>query len=645
MRRVVLLCLLACLAVVVACGPKQQKRHVGDIRMKKNDNEADAIAFLERYNTESSRLLNKGIILDWAYNTNITDANAEASTAASLELQAFSLASFNEALEFDSTNFSEDTQRQLKSVGAKQLPEAEQQTLSEVLTLLRGIFTNILCIEMHVQIILRQILSNMSRIYGSGQVCWEDGQCSVLEGTEDSLSTLFATSTDEPKLRYAWEQWRTNVGRPMKPYYEQYVELKNQLAVIRNYTDYGHEMRSRYEIDDFELSMEEIYNTTLPYYLELHAYVRRKLYDTYGPEVVDLEGPIPAHLLGDMWGRFWNNIYNLTEPYPGLQSVDPTPQMVAQGYTPERMFRQGDAFYQSMGLKAVPDTFYELSMIEKPQDGREVVCHPTAWDFFDGQDYRIKMCTVVSFDDFLVIHHEMGHIQYFMQYSDLPTVYRDGANDGFHEAIGELMSMAVSTPKHLETIGLIDEVVENPDLDINFLLKTSFGSLSTLPFHYVMDLWRWRAFRGEYPDNQWNDEFWKLKESLVGVKAPVERTPEDLDPPALFHISGDYDMMRYFTRTILQFQFFESLCEASGHQGPIYKCDFSGSTAAGDRLAALLRMGRSKPWPDALEELTGQREMDVNPLLNYFAPLYNWLQTENKRLNNKIGWKPSNSFA
>merc|ERR1712018_806614 len=340
-----------------------------------------------------------------------------------------------------------------------------------------------------------------------------------------------------------------------------------------------------------------------------------------------------------MWGRFWNNLYKHLGPYPDKPNLDPSEAMKEQGYDVLKMFQTGDDFYAAMGLYRVPDTFWDLSMLEKPDDGRDVICHATAWDFYDGKDFRIRMCTRdYNFEDLNTIHQELGHIQYQHQYSHLPIVFRDGANDGFHEAIGELMAMAGATPKHLYKIGLIDELVEDDELDVNFLMSQSLITISTLPFHLVNDLWRWRVFRGDIPVEQWNEEFWRLKEEIVGVKPPVERTPEDLDPPTLFHICQDYDMIRYFVRTILQFQFAETLCDISGHEGPLHRCDFSGSKEAGEALGNMLKLGKSQPWQDALESLTGTREMSVAPILRFFEPLKVWLEKKNQENGDVPGW-------
>jgi len=578
-----------------------------------NTNEDEAIEFLNRYNSEYAVLLNKYVLADWDYNTNLTDANAEASIAAGLAVGVYGEQANEEASQFDPTNFSDDTKRQLSKVGGKGLSEEEMQNLSS-------------------------IISEMGSIYGQAKVCRGEGQQEECLALEPELTVLLAESTNATERLWAWEGWHNLVGRTLKTLYQQYVELKNKLAQVNGYTDYGDELRQKYETTTFESDVQELYEEMKPLYLELHAYIRRKLYETYGPDVVDIKGTLPQHLLGDMWGRFWTNLYQFSVPFPDRPAIDPTPQLIAQNYTITRMFQTGEEFYTSMGLKALPSTFYDLSMLDKPTDGREVICHATAWDFYDAKDFRIKMCTKINFEDFLTIHHELGHVQYFMQYSDQPTVYRDGANDGFHEAVGELMSMCVSTPKHLHTIGLIEELSEDKETEINYLLSMALSTIQSLPFHYLQDLWRWRAFRGEFPVEEWNNEFWKLSEEIVGVSSPVARGPEDLDPPTIFHVAQDYDMIRYFSRTILQFQFADSLCKASGHEGPLNQCDFYGSTAAGDKLAAMLQMGNSKPWPDALEALTGERTMNAKAIRSYFQPLEDWLKVTNWLNNDTPGW-------
>ncbi|KAI9552326.1 hypothetical protein GHT06_022691 [Daphnia sinensis] len=574
-----------------------------------NKDEHLARAFLDRYNDEYSQLVTESTRASWNYETNLTDYNAAIVEEVSARVSAYGDKANSNASLFDTTSFAYDTRRLLTNVGSLSLNDEEMKELT-------------------------QVLNQMSRIYGSHKVCKEENCYSL----EPELTKLMASSTNATERLWAWQQWHEGVGRAIRPLFATYVHLQNKQARLNGYEDYGDEWRQKYETKELESIVHDLYKQVEPLYRQLHAYVRRRLYETYGPSVIDLKGPLPAHLVGDMWGRFWSDLGDIVRPYPNKTSVDPTPAMIAQNYTVRRMFEMGNDFFVSMGLKPVPDTFFNLSMLEKPTD-REVVCHATAWDFSDGKDFRIRMCASVSFSDFLTIHHELGHTQYQMQYAHLPYGYRDGANDGFHEAIGELMSMSVATTKHLQSVGLLDVIEDDPEVDINFLMQQALSSVSSLPFHLVQDTWRWRLFRGEIPTDEWNRAYWLEKMEKVGVTTPVPRDdPQDLDPVAIFHVSGNFDMIRYFTRTIMQFQFAQTLCDISDHVGPLHKCDFYNSTKAGTALAKMLSMGSSKPWPDAMETLTGQREMSVLPLLNYFRPLHEWLEKENARNGETIGW-------
>eukprot|EP00090_Calanus_glacialis_P005014 TRINITY_DN13830_c0_g1_i1.p1 TRINITY_DN13830_c0_g1~~TRINITY_DN13830_c0_g1_i1.p1 ORF type:complete len:639 (+),score=143.90 TRINITY_DN13830_c0_g1_i1:25-1917(+) len=593
-------------------------RTVLDIfRADQSQDEAEAREFLSYYNDEKLRLLNGETVASWNYSTNITDHNNLLSQLAAGKYSVFESEANLLASRFDTSKFSDDIRRQFEKVGSKSLGLEEMAEMGE-------------------------LKSKMGEIYAKTKVCTDTNTCLNLE---PGLTKIMGQSTNYTERLFAWESWRNEVGRKSKPFYERFIELKNAQSVLNGYADLGDEWRKRYETDSFEQDMEDIYRQMEPFYKELHAYVRRKLYDMYGGGYIDLTGPLPAHLLSDMWGRFWNNLYPLLEPYSGKPAIDPTEELKKQNYTVRKMFETADNFFGSMGLEKVPDTFWNLSMLEKPE-GRDVICHATAWDFYDRKDYRIRMCTNdFNFEDFNTIHHELGHIQYFQQYKDLPVVYQEGANDGFHEAIGEMMAMVAATPKHLHKIGLIKELKQDAEVDINFLMSQALITISTLPFHLTNDLWRWRAFSGRIELDDWNDEFWKMKESIVGVKAPVLRTKEDLDPPSLYHINQDWDMMRYFTRTILQFQFAESLCKIAGHDGPLHQCDFSGSIEAGSALKNMLQLGSRRPWQDALESLTGERKMSAKPILKYFQPLQEWLVEKNKENGDLVGWNTSHGWS
>uniref|UniRef100_A0A8C7HW94 Angiotensin-converting enzyme n=1 Tax=Oncorhynchus kisutch TaxID=8019 RepID=A0A8C7HW94_ONCKI len=500
-----------------------------------------------------------------------------------------------------------------------------------------------------VSFLLNKVMNEMSSIYSTGTVCKREDpfNCQTLEpGLESVMANM---DSDYYERLHVWEGWRVEVGKKMRPLYEDYVDLKNEAAKLNDYEDYGDYWRSNYEtIDDSPYNyargqlmtdVRRIYKEILPLYKELHAYVRSKLQAKH-PEHIHPEGGLPAHLLGDMWGRFWTGLYPISTPFPEKIDIDVTNAMIAQKWPKDRLFQEAEKFFMSVGLYKMFDNFWKDSMLEKPTDGRKVVCHPTAWDMGNREDFRIKMCTEVNMDHFLTAHHEMGHNQYQMAYRNLSYLLRDGANEGFHEAVGEIMSLSAATPKHLKALGLLpDDFVEDKETEINFLMKQALTTVATLPFTYMLEEWRWQVFLGTIPKDQWMQRWWEMKRDMVGVVEPLPRDETYCDPPALFHVSGDYSFIRYFTRTIYQFQFQKALCEAAGHSGPLFKCDITNSTAAGDKLRTMLEFGRSKSWTRALETISGNPKMDSAPLLDYFKDLHVWLLEENRKNNRKPGWK------
>ncbi|XP_010136813.1 PREDICTED: angiotensin-converting enzyme 2 [Buceros rhinoceros silvestris] len=503
---------------------------------------------------------------------------------------------------------------------------------------------------------LNSVLSEMSTIYSTGTVCKinDPSECLVLE---PGLDDIMANSRDYHERLWAWEGWRAGVGRMMRPLYEEYVELKNEVAKINGYSDYGDYWRANYEADypeDYKYSrnqlvedVEKTFEQIKPLYQQLHAYVRHRLEQAYGSNLISSTGCLPAHLLGDMWGRFWTNLYGLTVPYPHKPNIDVTSAMVQKEWDAIKIFKAAESFFTSIGLYNMTEGFWNNSMLTEPTDGTKAVCHPTAWDL-GKKDYRIKMCTKVTMDDFLTAHHEMGHIEYYMAYSEQPYLLRDGANEGFHEAVGEIMSLSAATPQHLKSLDLLEQTFqEDEETEINFLLKQALTIVGTMPFTYMLEKWRWMVFRGEITNQEWTKRWWEMKREIVGVVEPVPHDETYCDPAVLFHVANDYSFIRYYTRTIYQFQFQEALCKAANHTGPLHTCDITNSHAAGQSLRHLLELGRSKPWTQALKNVTGEKYMNAAPLLHYFEPLYTWLQKNNsgRYVGWKTGWTPNSDNA
>jgi peptidyl-dipeptidase A len=479
---------------------------------------------------------------------------------------------------------------------------------------------------------LAQLAAAMESAYGSGEYCGEDGECRDLEELSDVIDDP-ANQTAENLLE-VWRGWRT-VSRPLEPQFERYVELVNKGARDLGFADFGAMWRSNYDMppDAFAAELDRLFEQVRPLYEAIHCHVRARLAERFGDEV-DPEGPIPAHLLGNMWAQTWSNVYDLVAPEGGGDpGYDLTALLEAEGVDEIGMVKYGEGFFTSLGFDPLPETFWERSLFVQPED-RKVVCHASAWDVDWEDDLRIKMCIQVNAEDFNTIHHELGHNFYQRAYNDQPLLYRESANDGFHEAVGDTIALSI-TPKYLVDLGLL---AEEPDAsaDTGLLLRTALDKVAFLPFGLLIDQWRWKVFSGEVTPETYNQSWWDLRLKYQGVKPPIERSEEDFDPGAKYHVAANVSYMRYFLAHILQFQFHRGLCAAAGYEGPLHRCSIYGNAAAGEKLETMLAMGSSRPWPEALEVVTGQREMDATAILDYFAPLKEWLDAENE--GRVCGW-------
>jgi peptidyl-dipeptidase A len=475
-----------------------------------------------------------------------------------------------------------------------------------------------------------RLATSMESAYGRGEYCRPDGTCWDLQ----DMTRMLATERDEALLREIWTGWRT-VSPPMRDDYRRFVELGNEGARELGYPDVGALWRSNYDMppDDFALELDRLWGQVRPLYEALHCHVAAGLERTYGSALARPGQPLPAHLLGNMWAQSWSNIYELVAPPDADPGYDVTQRLREEGYDALSMTRTAEGFFSSLGLEPLPATFWERSMFTQPQD-RDVVCHASAWNIDDDEDLRIKMCIEITAEDFQVIHHELGHNYYQRAYRHQPHLFRGSANDGFHEALGDAVALSV-TPDYLRDIGLI-QTVPPPEADLGLLMRDALDKVAFLPFGLLVDQWRWRVFSGEIGPGEYNQGWWDLRRQYQGVVPPVQRTEAHFDPGAKYHVPANVPYTRYFLAHILQFQFHRALCDVAGYDGPLHRCSIYGNRAAGDRLAAMMEMGMSRPWPDALEALTGQREMDATAILDYFAPLQAWLDEQNA--GRSCGW-------
>jgi peptidyl-dipeptidase A len=550
----------------------------------------------------------------WANETDLTPEH-EAATAKASEIQSVEITKMvKTARKFDAVTdkLDPDTRRQLLLLKFQAQPSPDDPQLAKELA---------------------ELAAKMGSEYGKGV-------CKNVKGKEvckdiEYWSKLLQKDRNPAKLLVAWKTWHDEVGHKERDMFAKYVELANAGARAIGFKDVSSMWKSGYDMPEAEFAtqVDKLWGQVKPLYDQLHCYTRRKLNQMYGDKVVSKTGTIPSHLLGNMWAQSWDYLYPELEPYKGVAPIDVTP-VLAKHYDAKKMVKVGEAFYMSLGMDPLPASFWERSQFTKPPD-KNVVCHASAWDVQYNNDLRIKMCINLNQEDLWTIHHELGHDYYFHYYYQLPVLYQAGANDGFHEAIGDTIQLSM-TPEYLKAKGLLARVVKNDKATLNQQMQTALSKIAFLPFGLLVDKWRWDVFSGEVTPDKYNQHWWDLKKQYQGVAPPVERAATDFDPGAKFHVAANVPYMRYFLAAVLQFQFHKALCAKAGFKGPLYECSIYGNKEAGAAYMKMLSLGASRPWQDALFELTGAREMDASPIIEYFARLQGWLEQQNK--GQQCGW-------
>jgi peptidyl-dipeptidase A len=473
-----------------------------------------------------------------------------------------------------------------------------------------------------------QLQAALNGAYGKAKYCVKKD-----DGTADSCMALgemekvLANSREEPKLKEMWLGWHAQ-SPSYKDKYTEYIALSNKGARQMGFADTGAMWRAQYDMppEAFAAEMERLWQQVKPLYESLHTYTRHKLRETYGPDVVPLTGPIPSHLFGNMWSQSWDNLYPILKPKTGASGYDLTKVLEARKTDAKQMTQYAERFYTSLGMQKLPATFWERSLLTKPRD-RDVVCHASAWPLNEKDDVRIKMCITPTAEDFTVIHHELGHIYYFLAYNKQPFLFRNGANDGFHEAIGDTVALSI-TPDYLKKVGLMEQAPP-ADADIGDLLNRALAKVAFLPFAYSVDKWRWDVYAGKTKPEDFDKTWWQLREQYMGVKRPAAMVAGGFDAGAKYHVAADVPYARYFLAHMLQFQFHRALCREAGYTGPLNRCSVYDNAKAGAKLQQMLAMGASKPWPEALKAISGEDKIDGGALLEYFAPLKVWLDQQN----------------
>jgi peptidyl-dipeptidase A len=651
-RALLALAISAGLLTLAACQPSTETAGTDGTAAAPNAQNESADAFIARVNETVRTNMPENNAASWLASTYINDDSQLIESAATARALTLNNAFIEQAKGYSMDGLSPETARSLLliKISASMPAPRDPGRLRE----------------------LTEIASRMNGMYGAGAWCQEgqEGDACMDIGEISEVLANTQGSTYEQQLA-AWEGWHT-ISIPMRADYKRFVELTNEGAVEMGFANTGDVWRAGYDMPaaDFQAEADRLWGQVQPLYEQLQCFTRGKLEEKYG-EQGSVNGMIPAHLTGNLWQQDWANLWPMLEPYPNAGSLDITTALEQQredilnemankagGWRTltaqqqvdverqadlemaKRMTRLAESFYTGLGMPALPDSFWDKSQFVQPRD-RDVVCHASAWQFnADASDVRIKMCIKPNEEELTTLYHELGHLYYDIAYSKQTPILQGGAHDGFHEAIGDTIVLSM-TPDYLASVGLVDEPAVSEEAVINSQMRMALAKVAFLPFGLMIDRWRWGVFDGSITPENYNAAWWELKAKYQGV-APVTPRGEDFfDAGAKYHVPGNTPYTRYFLSHVLQFQFYKALCDASGHEGPLYTCSFANNPEAGRRYQAMLARGASQPWQQTLKELTGGETMDASAVLEYFAPLQTWLTAQNQ--GKTCGWGAANA--
>lgn len=594
--------------ILAACGGQDR---ADPAAIAAEEQAIEARAFLARVESELAAMNKEAAQAYWNQATNITPETNAAAAEAGAKATKLAVALANESKKFDVASLPPDLGRKIRILRSGiTIPAPSREGAAEELA---------------------ELTTGLDAAYGTGKFEYKGKMITLTEA-----SNIMSASRNPAELKAIWEGWHT-ISPPMKDNYARMVDLANEGARELGYPSLDQMWLSNYDMPpaEMEAEVQRLWGQVGPLYKELHCYTRTRLNQRYGEAVQPATGPIRADLLGNMWAQQWSGIYDIVKPPTAPLKYDLTTRLKEKGYTPVKMVETAEAFFVSLGLDPLPQTFWERSMIVKPE-GREVQCHASAWNLDDEEDVRIKMCTQVNAEDFYTVHHELGHNYYQRAYKDQDFLYKNGAHDGFHEAIGDFVALSI-TPEYLLQIGLISaEEMPGPDVDTALLMQAALDKIAFLPFAITVDGWRWGVLSGETKPEDYNKAWWELRTKNQGIVPPGERPAEAFDPGAKYHIPGNTPYLRYFLSFIMQFQFHKAACEQAGWEGPLHRCSIYGNKEVGRRFNDMLEAGMSQPWPDTLEKFTGTRQMDGSAIIEYFDPLISYLKEENA--GQTCGW-------
>lgn len=601
MKRVYFLFSLVMVLGFFSCGGDKNE---GGGEESNADVQKEVQAYLDQYSEEFVRLYYASAQAEWKSNTEIREgdtANAAATQAANEAMAAFTGSEDN----INKTRAFLKKKEQLSDLQIRQLDR-----------ILYAAANNPATVPDLVSDRIKAETAQNEKLFGFNF---------IMDG--DTLSTnkideILGEETNSGKRQKVWELSK-EVGRELKPGLANLRDLRNKTVQALGYDDYFTYQVSDYGMDNKEMMalLKKMNQEIWPLYRELHTWARHQLAEKYGEsEVPDM---LPAHWLPNRWGQDWADLVT-------VEGIDLDKILEEKGA--EWLVKQAERFYVSLGFEELPSSFYELSSLYPLPEGSDYKKnnHASAWHLDLNNDVRSLMSVTPNTRWYETTHHELGHIYYYISYTnpEVPPLLREGANRGYHEAMGSLLGLAAMQKPFIEGLGLIESNVETDE--VKTLLKEALNYIVFIPWSAgVMSEFEHDLYAENLPTDQFNKRWWDLKAKYQGIVAPAERGEEFCDAASKTHINNDaaqyYD---YAISYVLLFQFHDYIAKNILKQDP-HATNYFGNQEVGKWLESIMYPGVSRDWRELLKEKTGE-EMSARAMLEYFQPLMDYLKKENE---------------
>lgn len=568
-----------------------------------NDPKTQTSDFIDDYTETYLELYYKSALAEWEANTRIREGDTT---------NAYRVQQANEA--FARFTGSEENISRIKVLLDKRTGlDPIQVTQLEAMLYLAA--NNPATIPEVVRARIKAEAAQTEKLYGF------DFQLNGNSVSPNELDDILNSSTNVSERLQAWEASK-EVGKTLKDGLNTLQGLRNQTVRALDYDNYFAYQVSEYGMttDEMREACDQLIKDIWPLYRELHTYARYELAETYDEEVPEL---LPAHWLPNRWGQDWSAMIE-------VEGIDLDSMLEQKG--PRWLVEQAERFYISLGFKPLPQSFYELSSLYPLPDSVDYKKnnHASAWHLDLKEDIRSLMSVVPNASWYETTHHELGHIYYYMEYTnpDVPPLLRGGANRAFHEAVGSMMGLAAMQKPFLESIGLIPEGVESNETKA--LLKEALNYVVFIPWSAgVMTGFEQSLYSEELSKDQYNAKWWELKKRYQGIVPPSDRGEEYCDAASKTHINNDaaqyYDYALSFA---LLFQLHDHIASNILKQDP-RATNYYGNKETGQFLHELLAVGATRDWRELLKETTGE-EINAKAMLRYFEPLMEYLEKENQ---------------